>query len=383
MATLLLVVPTLSSYEAFLSDFADVAVGAGHEVHVATHLERLTGCGVSGVGKESPVIFHDIQFPRGADPLALWRAARQLRQLVKQEQPDWIQAHFSVAALVAALAKTSAWPYTDCIIQGLACTLSRGRARLAAWFGERFAMLRLDAMWVLTQDDFEVVRNWNSSKARIQDAPGFGCRLDRFDPGSYSESGRIERRTELGVESHECILIYVGRLAAFKGFEKVVTAYRNLRLRGAPVRLLILGAFDALHPSGLTEEEIFELKNDSSVLMPGWQANVAEWLTLSDLCVFPSEREGMPVCLMEALCMGVPVVTSNSRGCRDVVRHGIDGLVLVNSSSGSIADAVASLLDTPHLVERMHRSAIEGCEQFDRKHFINEQLAAMEVVLAK
>jgi glycosyltransferase involved in cell wall biosynthesis len=178
-------------------------------------------------------------------------------------------------------------------------------------------------------------------------------------------------------------LIYVGRLAAFKGFDKVVTAYRNLRHRGVPVRLLILGAFDALHPSGLTEEEIFELKNDSSVLMPGWQANVAEWLALSDLCVFPSEREGMPVCLMEALCMGVPVVTSNSRGCRDVVRHGIDGLVLVNSSRGSIADAVASLLDTPHLVERMHRSAIEGCEQFDRKHFIDEQLAAMEVVLAK
>ena len=191
---------------------------------------------------------------------------------------------------------------------GLACTLARGKARLAAWCGERLAMARLDEMWVLTDDDFEVIRNWDSSKARIQDAPGFGCRLDRFDSGSYSESGRAERCLELGISENDCVLVFVGRLAAFKGFDRTVRAFNALCDRGVSVRLLVLGTFDDLHPSGLSETEVEALKTSSSVIMAGWQADVADWLSIADLCVFPSEREGMPVCLMEALSMGVPVI---------------------------------------------------------------------------
>jgi glycosyltransferase involved in cell wall biosynthesis len=372
---LLLVVPTLSSYEAFLSDFAQAAVSVGHEVHVATQLKLLDGRAVEGIsGQGAGVFFHSILMPRGASPVAAVQAARELRRLVAKVPPDWIQAHFSAAALVCALAKSKDWPFTSCVIQGLACTLARGKSRLAAWCGERLAMARLDEMWVLTDDDFDVIRGWDSNKARLQKAPGFGCRIDRFNREHYSAEWRSERRAELAIQANECVLIYVGRLAAFKGFDKVVKAYQDLRGRGLPVRLLILGAFDALHPSGLSEVEIVELKNDPSVLMPGWQANVAEWLAISDLCVFPSEREGMPVCLMEALCMGVPVVTSNSRGCRDVVRDGVDSLVLQDTCADALSRVVESLIVAPDALDTMKRAALERRDDFDRKHYISEQL---------
>jgi glycosyltransferase involved in cell wall biosynthesis len=383
MAKLMLIVPTLSSYEAFLSDFAEAAVSAGHEVHVATQLKLLDGRAVEDFSDPNTGVFlHPLPMPRGANPVAAVKAARELRQLVAKVQPDWIQAHFSAAALVCALAKSKAWPFTSCVIQGLACTLARGKARLAAWCGERLAMARLDEMWVLTDDDFDVIRGWNSSKARLQKSPGFGCRIDRFNREHYSAEWRRERRTELAIQTNECVLIYVGRLAAFKGFDKAVKAYQDLRERGIPVRLLILGAFDALHPSGLSEEAVGELKNDPDVLMPGWQENVAEWLAIADLCVFPSEREGMPVCLMEALCMGVPVVTSNSRGCRDVVRDGVDGLVLNETSVRWIAGAVDRLVNSPQTLSSMRISARERRGEFDRNKYIQEQMASLKEVLA-
>ncbi len=372
---LLLVVPTLSSYEAFLSDFAEAAVSAGHEVHVATQLKLLDGRAVEeSLDPSSGIFLHPILMPRGANPVAAVKAARELRRLVAKVQPDWIQAHFSAAALVCALAKSKDWPFSSCIIQGLACTLARGKSRLAAWCGERLAVARLDEMWVLTYDDFEVIRGWNSSKARLQEAPGFGCRLDRFNREHYGAEWRSERRAELGIQANETVLIYIGRLAAFKGFDQVVKAYQDLRARAVPVRLLILGAFDSLHPSGLSEVEIVELKNDPSVLMPGWQENVAEWLAISDLCVFPSEREGMPVCLMEALCMGVPVVTSNSRGCRDVVRDEVDGLVLQDTCADALSRVVESLIASPETLEAMKQAALARRDDFDRKHYISEQL---------
>lgn len=383
MSKLLLVVPTLSSYEAFLSDFAEAAMTLGHEVHVVTQLALLDGRSVDAhPSLKSGVQLHSISMPRGASPVAAFKAAKELRGIVARIQPDWIQAHFSAAALVCALARTRRWPCTSCIIQGLACTLARGIARVAAWGGERLAMARLDEMWVLSDDDFEVVKAWDSEKARLQQAPGFGCRLDRFDPSQYSPEWRNTRRSELGVQSHEFLLIYVGRLAAFKGFDRVVHAYQKLKQQGAPVRLLILGVFDPLHPSGLSEEQMLGLQNDSSVLMPGWKENVAEWFAISDLCVFPSEREGMPVCLMEALCMGVPVVTSNSRGCRDIVRDGVDGYVLKETCVNQIVNAVDRLMKNPTTLNSMRISAKERRGEFDRGEFIQEQIDALKGALA-
>jgi glycosyltransferase involved in cell wall biosynthesis len=378
MAKLLLIVPTLSSYEAFLSDFAEAAVSAGHEVHVAMQLALLDGRSVDAHPSfKTGVQQHRISMPRGANPFAALKAAKELRGLVSQIEPDWIQAHFSAAALVCALAKTRSWPFTSCVIQGLACTLARGKARLAAWCGERLAMARLDEMWVLTQDDFEVIRAWDSKKARLQEAPGFGCRIDRFNVENYSAEWRSERRSELGVQPDECVLVYVGRLAAFKGFDRVVHAYQNLREKEVPVRLLILGAFDPLHASGLTSEEIQVLKQDPSVIQPGWQENVAEWLAVSDLCVFPSEREGMPVCLMEALCMGVPVVTSSSRGCRDVVRDGVDGYILKDSSATGISVTIINLIEARSILQGMRQAALKRRSYFDRNHYIVEQLSSL------
>jgi len=383
MAKLLLIVPTLTSYEAFLSDFAEAAVAAGHEVHVATQLEYLDGRTVEAHPTfNSGVLPHPISMPRGSNPFAALKAAKELRGLVSKIQPDWIQAHFSAGAVVCALAKSSDWPFTSCIIQGLACTLARGKARLTAWCGERLAMARLDEMWVLSDDDFEVVRSWDSSKARLQRAPGFGCRIDQFNGDNYSFEWRNERRTELGIQPDEFVLIYVGRLAAFKGFDKVVAAYWDLKQRSASVRLLLVGVFDTLHSSGLSEEEVSELKNDPDVLMPGWQENVAEWLAVSDLFVFPSEREGMPVCLMEALCMGVPVVTSNSRGCRDVVRDGVDGYVLKDTSASQIVDAFDRLVNNPQTLSSMRISAAARGGEFDRNEYIQEQMASLKEALA-
>lgn len=374
---LLLVVPTLSSYDAFLSDFAKAAVAEGHDVHVATHLNLLDGRVVEADDldcQQQGVYLHSVSMPRGASPIGALKAARQLRKLVGKIEPDWIQAHFSAAAFVCAIGKEQYWPYTSCIIQGLACTLAKARARLVAWFGERFAIARLDEMWVLTKDDFAVIKRWNRMKARLQASPGFGCRIDQFDPVRFSTEWRRARRAELGICERSTVLIFVGRLTAFKGFDRVVKVYRALKENGTPVSLLVVGIYDSLHPSGLTEVEIQSLDEDPDVIMAGWQQNVAEWLAISDLSIFPSEREGMPVGLMEAICMGVPVVTSCARGCRDVVRDGVDGVVVSESKTASWVAVVDSLIHDPEKLRLMKSAALARREHFDRRRFVEDQL---------
>lgn len=123
------------------------------------------------------------------------------------------------------------------------------------------------------------------------------------------------------------------------------------------------------------------LETNNRVILAGFQANVADWLSIVDLCVFPSEREGMPVCLMESLSMGVPVITANTRGCRDVVRDGVDGVVLDEPSVDELADTIVELIREPLRLEKMKQSAIARRSSFDRKHYVEEQLLGVRKAL--
>jgi glycosyltransferase involved in cell wall biosynthesis len=237
-------------------------------------------------------------------------------------------------------------------------------------------------MWVLTQDDYEVACSWNPDKARLQQSPGFGCRIDQFDPARFSPEWRAERKRELAIDPDAKVLIFVGRLAAFKGFDRVVHTFQSLGDRVAKVHLLIVGGRDDLHSSGLSVAEWNALEQHSNVTLAGWQDDTAQWLALSDLCLFPSAREGMPVCLMEALSMGVPVVTTDSRGCRDVVTHEVDGLVLADGSVESMTQACALLFKDANRLQRYAEAALLGRAKWSRKHFIDEYMVEFEAVVS-
>src|SRR6202000_411916 len=112
------------------------------------------------------------------------------------------------------------------------------------------------------------------------------------------------------------------------GFDLTVRTFLRIAETDPRLRLLLVGLFDPLPSLGLTVAEERARKRCWQIIDVGYTEDVASYLAISDVMVFPSQREGMPVCLMEALAMGVPVITCDSRGCRDVVRHGRDGLVL-------------------------------------------------------
>ena len=248
----------------------------GHEVHIATSFKNFDGSKIifKEAGRRN-VTFHQVCFPRSANLVKIYRSTCKLSALVRHLHPDWIQAHFSIAALVCALAKKNNWPHTSCVIQGLASALMPGASRWLSYLGERYAMSKLDEMWVLTDGDYSIIKKWNSRKARLQKALGFGCRLNEFSRASFSKEFRIKRRHELGILQEELVLIFIGRFVAFKGFHQALRSYWTLRDQGLPVRLLIIGNFDPMHDSGLTKLELQRLHQDSDIIMPGWQEKLA------------------------------------------------------------------------------------------------------------
>ena len=75
--------------------------------------------------------------------------------------------------------------------------------------------------------------------------------------------------------------------------------------------------------------------------------------------------------------MGVLVVSSDARGCRDVVRNGVDGLILQDTCVDALSGAIKSLMASPQKLEAMKQAALMRRDYFDRKHFIAEMFNAM------
>ena len=110
-----------------------------------------------------------------------------------------------------------------------------------------------------------------------------------------------------------------------------------------------------------------QLTASKNIIRVGWKENVQDFLSISHVNVFPSEREGLPVNLMESLAMGVPVITSSSRGCREVVRHELDGVILEYNNLSELIQAMEMLIEDKERLEKFSSAALEGRDRFSRK----------------
>jgi glycosyltransferase involved in cell wall biosynthesis len=374
---LLLVMPNVVSYEAFLGELGDALCADGTEVHLAcspvnfasSHANRLEPFATQKPGW--PTI-HPIAFARGMNPVAHVRAARRLRALVDRLRPDVVHAHFDAAIFTTALARTSNWRATVATLHGLSFPILKGWRRMAIRTATAWAVRRFDTVWVLNSENRDLLRAAApGSDIRSFQSAGVGCDIARFV--APSKADRDASRAKLGFSSDDCVFAYVGRLVVAKGFALTVQAFLQFARNEPKARLLVVGSSDPLHPTGLTSEDEGMVKASSQIVAVGHCDDVERYLVATDVMVLPSFREGMPVCLMEALAMGVPVLTRDVCGCRDVVRDGIDGIVLRDCTVKNLAEAMRQLAESQDLRRRMSDRALADRDRFSRRHFVREQ----------
>lgn len=367
---ILFVIPTLSSWP-FISGLCLSLRDKGWDVHIAASSFRLRDS--VDAQSVSLVQHHEIDFPRGANVLQHFRAAQALHQVVQKIRPDIVDVHFSAAMLTTALAKNKVWPYTSATVQGLRFPNFSGFRGFLEKQAEVWAAKKMNSVWVLSDDDLQELQNANVSTARKQVAFGFGCNLDRFKRGIISDDIKQQALQATGNNADEFRMVYVGRWSQFKGFHIAVRAFLLMAERRKNIRFIACGGFDKKHPSGLTDEEIDQLNNHPNVSVIGWTKVPDHYLAISDISVFPSKREGMPVNLMESLAMGVPVVTLDSRGCRDVVSDGETGIVLSDDSPVAFMQAIESLIDNRPLLEKYSKNALAARSQFSKQKYVSER----------
>ncbi len=375
----LMLIPSITNYFMFLEELTLKLIEEGHEVGLVSsprHFNQVDCYGDKPAGDYFP-----LDLPQGMSPANHWKAMKGLKKVIEDYQPDILHAHTGAGMFTASLTRQFGGlkqkPFFMATHHGLLSPATRGWWRWVLGNAERWAMGKQKANYVLNVSDLKWLRKtgFRGQIGSYKQSRGIGCRIDLFDSSKYTHEDRTVLREKLGVKPEDITLIFVGRHVWFKGYDLVIKAYMKLAEEYEHLKLILLGQPYRVHPSGLSETETTAMQAHPGIIKMGWVNNVQDYLIAADAMLFPSEREGMPVNLMEAQSMGLPVITRDTRGCNEIVEAGVSGLLLKERSLDELLAATRQLIENPGLLSAMGEAARKKRKQFDRMLWVKEQIA--------
>lgn len=375
------IITDYGSFNNFLGELAKEMVTHHHDVHVICHNDKTIDYPDKYNYKYLGIHFYFLDFSRSFRVFSWLRTSFKIKKIIADIDPDLVNLHFTTAMFITFLSGKIKY-HTLGVFHGIGFPVIASPIKKFVFKSvEFFCCRKLDKVLLINQMDYEIVKKYFSQKALKYHTFGVGCDLIKFDPEKFSENDKFQLREKLNIQQQDFVLMYTGRFTFFKGFGLVVKAFKYIEEKGLikNIKLILVGGKDEIHSTGLNNEEEKYLTNAKNIIKTGFTSEVDRYLSVSDLFVFPSNKEGMPVSIMESIAMGVPVVTFDSRGCNDIIHENFNGkLIDIQSDHITIAKAIVALYSTPGQLREFSANALAQRVDFDRNLFIDESIRIFE-----
>src|SRR5262249_22419466 len=149
----------------------------------------------------------------------------------------------------------------------------------------------------------------------------------------------------------------VARMLLLKGIAETVEAVRGARAQSAPGELHLYGAPHPSNPRSYSEDQLRRWAAEPRIVWHGAIDHVARGWRGHHVAILLSYREGLPKALVEAAAAGRPIVTSDVTGCREVVRDGVEGLLVPLGDADAAVRALVRLAADAELRARLGAAA--------------------------
>ena len=246
--------------------------------------------------------FVNIDFARSPFSKQTVVAYRQLKDLFAKERFEIVHTHTPVGGVLTRLAAREARNIGTKVIytaHGFHFYDGAPFANWLLWYPVERAMARLtDVLITINNEDFNRAKKF--AKCRVEYVPGVGIDLERFRMGGDREG----LRQGLGVAAGDHMILAVGDLIKRKNHQCIIRALSEL---DDSMKLFICGT--GVELESLTSL-IFELGLQSRVNLLGFRKDISALMYASDMLVFPSVHEGLPVTVMEAMASGLPIIAT-------------------------------------------------------------------------
>lgn len=313
----------------------------GYEVHVAT-----MPTSAAGELREYGITWHSLPLEvRSMDPVKDLRLLFALVRLYRELQPSIIH-HVTIKPVLygSIAARLTRMPAVVNALSGLgylfiADDIKAKVVRPVVRNLLKYAFAHPNSKLILqNSDDVEdFVDRGILNRNKVALIRGSGVDTDKFSP---SQS-----------QSEKSTVILPSRLLWDKGVGEFVEAASLLEGKG--VRFVLVGAPDPNNPNSISEDRLQTWENRENIEWWGFREDMPNVLGQACVVCLPSYREGLPKVLLEAASCGRPIVTTDVPGCREIVQHGKNGLLVPPKDPKALAQAICQLIQDPELRERM------------------------------
>jgi len=313
-------------------------------------------------------MFYDIPFERSPLHIKNRKAYKELKKVIEDGAYDVIHCHTPVGAMLTRLAaRKCRREGTKVIYTAHGFHFFQGAPRknwLLYYPVERFLARFTDVLVTINKEDYERAKKFRAKKLFY--VPGVGIDTKRF---RVTEECGIKKRRELGIKKEEFVLLSVGELVENKNHLLVFQALAKMKEQGIldGIRYLLCGR-------GILAEQlkhrVRELGLSEYVTFLGYRSDIPEICRASDLFLFMSLREGLPVALMEAMASGLPVICSDIRGNRDLIENNVNGC-FVEMNAGDVAAMICKLRNSETLRQTLGKNAEQHIKQFELRNVLN------------
>ncbi|WP_276390846.1 glycosyltransferase family 4 protein [Eudoraea chungangensis] len=305
----------------------------------------------------------------GLNPFKDIKSIMSLKQIVDKYNIDIIFPYTIKPTIYSSVAGRWAKIPVVSLITGLGFTFS-GNSKKALMLQKltkkmyRFALRKNKVVIFQNRDDLRLfVENKllsNTQKTAI--VSGSGVNLGKYP---YRENAN---------DSEVIRFIMVARLIEEKGISLYLQAAENLKKLFPKAEFHVIGSPDR-SPSAIKLEEIQELADKNIIVYHGNQKNVPKYLSNSDIFVLPSfYREGIPRSILEALSIGMPIITTDSPGCRETIKENTNGILITPKSQKSLQNAMQFFLENPAKIKEYGMESRKYAEERFNVDIINADL---------
>lgn len=278
------------------------------------------------------------------------KAIRKLKKIFKEQSPDIVHSHASMAARIAARReRVKAIAYTRHSVFPPSPLISKGIGKIINGFINNYYCDGIIAVAEAAKENL-IQTGVDPNKITVI--------LNGVKPVPVlSEAEKQAARERFGVCEGQKVISILARLHPVKGHEYFIRAAKKVLDGGIRAKFIICGTGELL---GRLRQLTLELGIDSDVLFAGFLEDVSPLLNITDIQVNASYgTEATSLALLEGMSLGVPAVVSDFGGNPGVITHKKNGLITPQRDADALADALISLIQDETRLDELRRGAKE------------------------
>lgn len=331
MKIFLMVTTIQNTIEAFLIPHIKMLEKNGYEVWIATNIYKE----IPEELKENKWI--NISFSRNPFSKNSFKAIKEMRDLIKNNEFEMVHFHTPVAAFLGRYAamkeKQKNIIYT---VHGF--HFFKG-APIQNWLiyypMEKLAINWTDKIITINEEDFQRAKKIARKNTKVYKVDGVGLSLKNYKTGN---SNKIKE--ELKISESEFVISMIGELNKNKNQLQLLKAVSILKNKGIDnIRIVLVGI-------GNQEDVLKEeaKKNRLKIDFLGYRKDVKDIIAASDIICSMSYREGLPRNIMEGMAQGKPFIVTDIRGNRDIIKNNENGFIVSINNFQKTADKIKELI---------------------------------------